>query len=178
MGSSISSAGGSVADAIRSAGSSAASAIQSAVSNVKVEVDVNVSSPASAVGANYRGTDNWRGGPTFVSERGDEAIRLPDGRSFVARGMQMLNLPRGTEIFPAAATDRLTQARLQAVPVAGGGNGPLSIPATSQQILHGGSSSSVSNSTTNNAFNLSVQSGESALSVVDNFELMQAFSGT
>lgn len=46
---------------------------------------------ATSVGQNASGTDNWRGGPTWVGERGPEIVNLPRGAQVipnnVARGM-------------------------------------------------------------------------------------------
>jgi phage-related protein len=35
------------------------------------------------IGHNAAGTDNWRGGPTWVNERGGEIIDLPSGSRII-----------------------------------------------------------------------------------------------
>ena len=44
-----------------------------------------------SIGNNANGTDNWRGGPTWVGERGPEIV----------------NLPRGSQVFDAARSQNM-----------------------------------------------------------------------
>lgn len=44
------------------------------------------------LGANANGTDNWRGGPTMVGERGPELVNLPQGSSVMSNHKMMAAL--------------------------------------------------------------------------------------
>lgn len=52
-------------------------------------------------GQNANGTSYWRGGPTWVDERGPELFHFPSGEwAFGSdKGAHLVNLPRGTEIY-------------------------------------------------------------------------------
>ena len=58
------------------------------------------------IGKNYTGTKNWRGGLTTVAEKGQEIIKPPSGKPFLAQNEMMLNLPSGTEILNNAETQK------------------------------------------------------------------------
>ena len=58
------------------------------------------------IGKNYTGTKNWRGGLTTVAEKGQEIIKPPSGKPFLAQSEMMLNLPSGTEILNNAETQK------------------------------------------------------------------------
>lgn len=51
------------------------------------------------IGANYAGTNYWRGGLTKVAEKGAELIKVPGKPAFLAENEMLLNLPRGTQIL-------------------------------------------------------------------------------
>ena len=55
---------------------------------------------------NYTGTKNWRGGLTTVAEKGQEIIKPPSSKPFLAQSEMMLNLPSGTEILNNAETQK------------------------------------------------------------------------
>jgi hypothetical protein len=63
----------------------------------------------SGVGHNAEGTDNWRGGPTWVGERGPEIV----------------NLPRGAQVIPSPAA--------RAAASAGGGSTYVDVKNYSDQ---------------------------------------------
>lgn len=54
----------------------------------------------------YIGAKSWRGGLTTVAEKGAEMIKVPGGKPFLAQSEMLLNLPQGTEITTAEATER------------------------------------------------------------------------
>jgi hypothetical protein fulcA4_04429 len=54
----------------------------------------------------YIGAKSWRGGLTTVAEKGAEMIKVPGGKPFLAQSEMLLNLPQGTEISTAEATER------------------------------------------------------------------------
>ncbi len=73
---------------------------------------------------NAKGTDNWRGGLTWVGEEGAELIDLPQGAKVY---------PHQASVNMAAANDRgVMQARSA---IAQGGNGPVSVSATFAPVL-------------------------------------------
>lgn len=70
-----------------------------------------------SIGNNADGTTNWRGGLTTVAEQGRELIRLPNGSSFIADALSLLNLPRGTEIYSNPQTEKMFNQQFnQALP--------------------------------------------------------------
>lgn len=75
-------------------------------------------------GRNAKGTDNWRGGLTWVGEEGAELVDLPKGAKVY---------PHQASVDMAAANDRgVMQARSA---IAQGGNGPVSVSATFAPVL-------------------------------------------
>lgn len=58
------------------------------------------------VAKSYIGAKSWRGGLTTVAEKGAEMIKVPGGKPFLAQSEMLLNLPQGTEISTAEATER------------------------------------------------------------------------
>ena len=58
------------------------------------------------VAKSYIGAKSWRGGLTTVAEKGAEMIKIPGGKPFLAQSEMLLNLPQGTEISTAEATER------------------------------------------------------------------------
>lgn len=52
-------------------------------------------------GTNANGTSYWRGGLTWVDERGAELFRFPDGRWAMGsdKGAHLMDLPKGTQIY-------------------------------------------------------------------------------
>jgi phage-related protein len=59
---------------------------------------------------NYTGTRNFGGGLSYVSERGDEIIDTGSQR-FIARGPQLMNLPRGTDIYNNSDSQKMLSGR-------------------------------------------------------------------
>lgn len=79
------------------------------------------------VGSNAEGTNNWRGGPTWVGERGPELIDLPRGTRI---------LPNKESVHLASSLQRMREtASAQSIPAPVPGNAP---------IRRGGGSSPVS----------------------------------
>jgi hypothetical protein len=52
------------------------------------------------VGQNAKGTDNWRGGMSWVGEAGAEMLRLPGGLNMLTTGATLMNLPQGSQVIP------------------------------------------------------------------------------
>jgi hypothetical protein len=70
------------------------------------------------IGKNAEGTDNWRGGPTWVGEKGPEIINLPRGSQVVPNNVAMasgggVNAPVNISI-DARGADAGVEARLNA----------------------------------------------------------------
>jgi phage-related protein len=58
-------------------------------------------------GKNYSGTNFWKGGLTYVGERGRELIQYPTGERFMAEAKMLMNLPKGTKIFTNSKTEKM-----------------------------------------------------------------------
>lgn len=58
-------------------------------------------------GKNYSGTNFWKGGLTYVGERGRELIQYPTGERFMAESKMLMNLPKGTRIFTNSKTEKM-----------------------------------------------------------------------
>lgn len=58
-------------------------------------------------GKNYSGTNFWKGGLTYVGERGRELIQYPTGERFMAEAKMLMNLPKGTRIFTNSKTEKM-----------------------------------------------------------------------
>ena len=65
------------------------------------------SSGGSAPGRTYTGSNFWKGGLTYVGERGRELIQYPTGERFMADAKMLMNLPKGTKIFRNFMTERI-----------------------------------------------------------------------
>ena len=59
------------------------------------------------VGKKYSGTNFWKGGLTYVGERGRELIQYPTGERFMAESKMLMNLPKGTRIFTNSKTEKM-----------------------------------------------------------------------
>ena len=71
---------------------------------------VSINPPSSGGGApgyKYTGTGFWKGGLTYVGERGRELIQYPTGERFMADAKMLMNLPKGTRIFRNSMTERI-----------------------------------------------------------------------
>lgn len=55
---------------------------------------------AVGIGRNAKGTDNWRGGPTWVGERGKELVNLPKGAQVIPN--DVLRALAGMKVAPAS----------------------------------------------------------------------------
>lgn len=75
-----------------------------------------------SIGRNADGTDNWRGGPTWVGERGPEIVNLPRGAQVipndVARGMSGGGATVRNTFMVAGDVSQATVDRLQAAVIA------------------------------------------------------------
>jgi hypothetical protein len=71
-----------------------ASALASVLSSIGGGTPTPLPGGPSGIGHNAGGTDNWRGGPTWVGERGPEIV----------------NLPRGAQVIPSPAARAATSA--------------------------------------------------------------------
>lgn len=60
---------------------------------------------------NYTGTNDFKGGLTYVSEKGKELIETPEGKSFVAENKTLMNLPEHTKIYTNAQTRRILNGK-------------------------------------------------------------------
>lgn len=75
--------------------------------------------PTAPIGRNAEGTDNWRGGPTWVGEKGPEIVNLPRGAQVVPNAVAARG--GGGSVFSpvyqinAAGADSGTVARIQSV---------------------------------------------------------------
>ena len=58
-------------------------------------------------GKTYTGSNFWKGGLTYVGERGRELIQYPTGERFMADAKMLMNLPKGTRIFRNSITERM-----------------------------------------------------------------------
>ncbi|MDR2879690.1 MAG: hypothetical protein LBV03_07250 [Fusobacteriales bacterium] len=58
-------------------------------------------------GKKYSGTNFWKGGLTYVGERGRELIQYPTGERFMAEAKMLMNLPKGTQIFTNSKTEKM-----------------------------------------------------------------------
>jgi hypothetical protein len=87
-------------------------------------IDMAVNAAAQYFGANANGTDNWRGGLTWVGEEGAELIDLPKGAKVY---------DHQSSVAMAAANDRAAMQARSAI--TGGGNGPVSVSATFAPVL-------------------------------------------
>jgi phage-related minor tail protein len=87
-------------------------------------IDTAVNAAAHYFGANANGTDNWRGGLTWVGEEGAELIDLPKGSKVY---------DHQSSVAMAAANDRAAMQARSAI--TGGGNGPVSVSATFAPVL-------------------------------------------
>ena len=71
---------------------------------------VSINPPSSGGGApghKYTGTGFWKGGLTYVGERGRELIQYPTGERFMAEAKMLMNLPKGSKIFRNSMTERI-----------------------------------------------------------------------
>lgn len=68
------------------------SAITSVFSSAPSAPSVGGEAPPSIVGFNAEGTDNWRGGPTWVGEKGPELLNLPKGSQIIPNNKAMSSL--------------------------------------------------------------------------------------
>ena len=85
-----------------------------AISEIKQKMlelsSVSINPPSSGGGApghKYTGTGFWKGGLTYVGERGRELIQYPTGERFMAEAKMLMNLPKGTKIFRNSMTERI-----------------------------------------------------------------------
>lgn len=76
------------------------------------------------VGANAEGTNNWRGGPTWVGERGPELVDLPKG-SRVLPNKESVQLAKGAAQPVVREIVQSTVQQPVVVSAAGGGSSPL-----------------------------------------------------
>ncbi len=94
--------------------SSLTSKFATAVEQIKQkvsEIPTNISGPSpsggSQPGNTYTGTNFWKGGFTYVGERGRELIQYPTGERFMAEAKMLMNLPKGTKVFRNFQTERM-----------------------------------------------------------------------
>ncbi len=85
-----------------------------AISEIKQKMaelsSISINPPSSgggAPGGKYTGTGFWKGGLTYVGERGRELIQYPTGERFMAEAKMLMNLPKGTRIFRNSMTERI-----------------------------------------------------------------------
>lgn len=81
--------------------------VKDKVLKITRKVKTVYSSAKKAITGNAIGTNDFEGGLTWVSEKGNELIQEPSGRSYVATGKQLLDLPRHTKIFTNTQTRRI-----------------------------------------------------------------------
>jgi phage-related protein len=79
----------------------------------------NVSGGAFGLPGYANGVTNFGGGPAIVGEQGFEVLRTPSGRSYIANSPQLLNLPRGTDVYTNAQSQKMLAGR--------GGNGGVQV---------------------------------------------------
>lgn len=80
--------------------------------------------PTGGIGKNANGTQNWKGGPTWVGERGPEIVNLPKGSSVIPahRAQSMggggvtVNVDARGSADPAAVRAQVQQGILEAAP--------------------------------------------------------------
>ena len=70
-------------------------------------ISINPPSSGKGPGNTYTGSNFWRGGLTYVGERGRELIQYPTGERFMADAKMLMNLPKGTKIFRNFMTERM-----------------------------------------------------------------------
>ena len=70
-------------------------------------ISINLPSSGKGPGNTYTGSNFWRGGLTYVGERGRELIQYPTGERFMADAKMLMNLPKGTKIFRNFMTERM-----------------------------------------------------------------------
>ncbi len=114
---------------------------------------------AKRIAANAQGTKNWKGGLTTVAEEGRELIQLPNGSSFLANALSLLNLPKGTQIYSNLQTEQM---------IGVGAMANMSLPSTNSI---GGNMGNTSNSIDNS------QVIDNSSQVVNNYQQQSRFSG-
>lgn len=77
------------------------------------KTEVTVTEKTVKAGENWTGTKNWKGGLTWVAERGPELIKPPSGLPFVAQNKTLQNLPSGTQIFNAQDTRAYLKSKVE-----------------------------------------------------------------
>jgi len=82
----------------------------------------------SEAGTNAEGTNNWRGGPTWVGERGPELVDLPGGTRILPN-KESVQFARGS-----GQSVVQTQAVRETVLAAGGGQGSVVVQAVMERI--------------------------------------------
>ncbi len=84
-----------------------------------------------APGQNASGTNSWRGGLTWIDERGPELFRFPDGQWAMGSsgGAHLANLPAGTEIYSHDDAKRM-MSMAGLTPIGANADGTTSAPAT------------------------------------------------
>jgi phage tail tape-measure protein len=65
------------------------------IARVRLDTSENSTSDGMRMGRNANGTDYWRGGPTWVGERGPEIV----------------NLPRGSQVIPHEESESMAQSQ-------------------------------------------------------------------
>ena len=59
----------------------------------------------------YTGDTNFKGGMTWLAERGRELVKYPSGQMSLINGKRLSYLPKGTRIFNNSATERMMNPR-------------------------------------------------------------------
>ena len=77
------------------------------------KTEVTVEEKRVKAGEMWTGTKNWKGGLTWVAERGPELIKPPSGQPFVAQNKTLQNLPSGTQIFNAQDTRAYLKSKVE-----------------------------------------------------------------
>jgi phage-related protein len=71
----------------------------------------NVSGGAFGLPGYASGVTNFGGGPAIVGEQGFEILKTPSGQSYIANSPQLLNLPRGTDVYTNAQSQKMLSGR-------------------------------------------------------------------
>lgn len=92
---------------LKSKFSTAIEEIKQKVSEIPTNITMAMLPSSGAPGKRYTGTNFWKGGLTYVGERGRELIQYPTGERFVAEAKMLMNLPKGTKIFRNSVTEKM-----------------------------------------------------------------------
>ncbi len=79
----------------------------------EVTVQENVIRDGKKPGEKWTGTDSWKGGVTWVAERGRELINIPGQQPFVANTPTLMDLPAKTQILNNSNTNKALSSKIE-----------------------------------------------------------------